>query len=53
MEVWVNNQEFYSVAGGTLNTDIDVPASTNQRFVIRAVDSTGIIAKVVDTMTVN
>jgi probable HAF family extracellular repeat protein len=53
MEVWVNNQKFYSVAGGTLDTDIDVPAGTNQRFVIRAVDSTGIIAKVVDTITVN
>jgi probable HAF family extracellular repeat protein len=53
MEVWVNNQKFYSVAGGTLDTDIDVPAGTNQRFVIRAADSTGIIAKVVDTITVN
>jgi probable HAF family extracellular repeat protein len=53
MEVWVNNKKVYSVAGGALDAHVHVPMGTNQPFVIRAVDSTGIIAKVVDTITVN
>ena len=53
MEVWVNNKKVYSVAGGTLDAHIHVPMGTNQPFLIRAVDSTGIIAKVVDMITVN
>jgi probable HAF family extracellular repeat protein len=53
MEVWVNNKKVYSVAGGALDAHIHVPMGMNQPFVIRAVDSTCIIAKVVDTITVN
>jgi probable HAF family extracellular repeat protein len=53
IEVWANNKKVYSVAGGTLDAHIHVPMGTNQPFVIRAVDSTGIVAKVVDMITVN
>jgi hypothetical protein len=53
MEVWVNRQKVYSVIGGVLDAFIDVPVGTNERFVVKAVDSSGTVAKVVDTITVN
>jgi hypothetical protein len=53
MEVWVNRQKVYSVGGGTLDALIDLPVGTNERFVVKAVDSNGTIAKVVDAITVN
>jgi hypothetical protein len=38
---------------GTLDAFINVPVGTNERFVIKAVDSSGAIAKVVDMINVN
>jgi hypothetical protein len=52
-EVWVNRQQIYSVNGASLNADINVPVGANERFVIKAIDSTGVIAKVVDQINVN
>jgi hypothetical protein len=52
-EVWVNRQKIYSVNAGSLDADITVPVGTNERFVIKAVDATGVVAKVVDQINVN
>jgi hypothetical protein len=52
-EVWVNRQKIYSMNGASLNADINVPVGANERFVIKAIDSTGVIAKVVDQIDVN
>jgi hypothetical protein len=53
VQVWVNSKEVYHVSGGTLNAYITLPTGSNERFVVQAVDSKGIIAKVVDSITVN
>jgi hypothetical protein len=53
IQVWVNSKEVYHVSGGTLNAYIKLSAGSNQRFVVQAVDSKGVIAKVVDSITVN
>ncbi|HEY7098677.1 MAG TPA: hypothetical protein VH437_18255 [Terriglobales bacterium] len=52
-EVWVNYQKVYSVEGTSLDADMNVPVGMNERFVIKAVDSSGEIAKVVDQINVN
>ncbi|HEX3738329.1 MAG TPA: hypothetical protein VHV29_01265 [Terriglobales bacterium] len=51
-QVWVNSKEVYHVSGGTLNANITLPAGNSERFVVQAVDSKGVIAKVVDSITV-
>ncbi len=52
MQVWVNYKEIYHISGGTLNTNINLPVGANERFVVQAVDSKGVTAKVVETITV-
>ncbi|MGH9515271.1 MAG: Ig-like domain-containing protein [Terriglobales bacterium] len=53
MQVWVNYKEVYHVTGRTLNANIQLPVGNNERFVVQAVDSKGVIAKVVDSITVH
>jgi hypothetical protein len=53
MQVWVNSKEVFHVSGGTLSANITLPVGTNERFVVQAVDSKGVIAKVVETITVH
>jgi hypothetical protein len=53
IQVWVNSKEVYHVSGGTLNAYINLPAGSSERFVVQAVDSKGVIAKVVDSITVH
>jgi hypothetical protein len=53
MQVWVNSKEVYHISGGTLNANITLPAGNNERFVVQAVDSKGVVAKVVDSITVH
>jgi hypothetical protein len=53
IQVWVNSKEVYHVSGGTLNAYISLPAGSSERFVVQAVDSKGVIAKVVDSITVH
>jgi hypothetical protein len=43
----------FHVAGASLNTNINLPVGTNERFVVQAVDSKGVTAKVVETITVH
>ena len=52
IQVWVNAKEVYHVSGGSLNANITLPAGSNERFVVQAVDSKGTVAKVVDSITV-
>jgi hypothetical protein len=52
IQVWVNGKEIYSVRGATLNANIKLPTGTNERFVVQAVDTKGVIAKMVKTITV-
>ena len=53
IQVWVNGSEIYHVAGGTLNANIKLPSGTNEKLIVRAVDSKGVTAKVTNTVTVN
>jgi hypothetical protein len=53
MQVWLNSKEVYHVSGGTLNANTTLPVGNNERFVVQAVDSKGVIAKVVDSITVH
>lgn len=53
MQVWVNYKEVYSVSGATINTSLTLPVGSNERFVVQAVDSTGAVAKVVESINVN
>jgi hypothetical protein len=53
MQVWVNSKEVFHVAGASLNTNVNLPVGTNERFVVQAVDSKGVTAKVVETITVH
>jgi hypothetical protein len=51
IQVWVNFKEVFHVNGGNLNANIAMPVGTNERLVIQAVDSRGVAAKVVETIT--
>jgi hypothetical protein len=53
MQVWLNGKEIYHVAGQTLSTNVTLPAGSTDRLVVQAIDSKGIIAKVVNTIVVN
>jgi len=53
IQVWLNGSEVYHVAGGTLNANIKLPAGTNEKLIVRAIDSKGVSTKVTDTITVN
>jgi len=48
----MNYKEVFQVSGGSLNANVTLPVGSNERFVVQAVDSTGNIAKVVDSITV-
>jgi hypothetical protein len=53
MQVWVNSKEVFHVSGAIVNANINLPVGTNERFVVQAVDSKGVTAKVVETVTVH
>jgi len=53
IQVWVNYKEVFHVAGATLNANINLPVGTNERFLVQAVDSKGVTARVVETITVH
>jgi len=53
IQVWVNSKEVYHVSGGSLNAYINLPLGSNERFVVQAIDSKGLVAKVVESITVN
>jgi Bacterial Ig domain len=53
IQIWVNFKEVFHVSGGSINTNVTLPAGNNERFVVQAVDSTGATAKVVETITVH
>jgi hypothetical protein len=53
IQVWVNSKKVYHVSGGTLNANINLSSGSNERFVVQAVDSKGVIAKVVNSINVN
>jgi uncharacterized membrane protein len=53
MQVWLNGKEIYQVAGQTLSTNVTLSAGSSDRLVVQAIDSKGIIAKVVNTIAVN
>lgn len=52
MQVWVNGKKVYQVNAASLNANVAVPAGKNERFVVQAVDSKGVVAKIVKTITV-
>jgi hypothetical protein len=51
-QVWLNGKKIFYVSGGKLNATLNLPAGSNQRFVIQAVDTKGLIAKLVRTINV-
>ena len=52
IQVLVNNKLIYKVAGNTLNANINLPIGSNEQLVVQAVDSKGVVARVVKTITV-
>jgi hypothetical protein len=53
IQVWVNSKQVFHVTGSTLSTSRSLPVGTNERFVIQAVDSKGVTARVVETISVH
>lgn len=53
IQVWVNYKEVYHANGATLNANLTLPSGKNERFVVQAVDSKGIIAKIANSLSVN
>jgi uncharacterized membrane protein len=53
IQVWVNFKKVFHSKGATLNAVVNLPVGTNERFAIHAIDSKGLRAKVVDTITVH
>jgi hypothetical protein len=52
IQVWVNSKEVFHVNGGTLSANINLPVGTNERFVVQAVNSKGVVARIANTLTV-
>jgi uncharacterized membrane protein len=52
IQVWTNFKQEFHVNGGHLDASLDLPLGTNQRLVIQAIDSKGVRAKVVTTITI-
>lgn len=52
IQVWINFKEVFHVKGSALDARLKISRGENQRFAVQAIDSTGGIAKVVDTITV-
>jgi hypothetical protein len=53
MQVWLNGNEVYHVAGQTLNTSLNLPAGSTDKLVVQAIDSKGVTAKVANTIAAN
>lgn len=52
IQVWVDFKEEFHVNGGHLDAGINLPTGKNQRLVVQAIDSKGVRAKVVTTITI-
>lgn len=52
IQVWVNFKEIFHVSGGSLSTNLTLPVGNNDRVVVQAIDSKGMTAKVVESVTV-
>lgn len=52
IQVWLDYKEIAFGKSGSLNANLTLAAGTNERFVVQAVDSKGVVAKVVKTITV-
>lgn len=52
IEVWVNSRKVLQVPGGALYGSAWLPAGENEKVSIRAIDSKGTVAKVVQTVTI-
>lgn len=53
MQVWLNGKEVYHVPGESLSTNVTLSAGSSVKLVVQAIDCKGVIAKVVNTITVN
>jgi uncharacterized membrane protein len=53
MQVWVNYKQVFHVSGGSLSASINLPVGSNERVVIQAVDSKGVVARTAYTLTVH
>jgi uncharacterized membrane protein len=53
IQVWLNGKEIYHIAGQTLSTSVTLPVGPSDRLVVQAIDSKGVIAKVVNMIAVN
>ena len=52
IEVWVNFKEIFHIKGSSLNKSVVLPVGSNERLVVEAVDSKGLIAKVLESVSV-
>jgi uncharacterized membrane protein len=52
IKIWVDSKEAFHVKGNTLNTRAVLPIGANERFVVQAIDSSGVTTKVVETISV-
>ena len=52
IQVWVDGKEVYHVRAATLDTTLKMPVGSNERLVVQALDTKGVIAKAVSTVTV-
>lgn len=52
IQVWVNSKEVYHVSGSSLTANLTLEVGNNERFVVQAIDSKGMVAKVVESVTV-
>ena len=53
IQVWLNGNEIYHVAGQTLSTTVSLPSGSIDRLAVQAIDSKGVVAKVANTIAVN
>jgi len=52
IQVWLNSKEVYHVSGLSLTANLTLAVGNNERFVVQAIDSKGMVAKVVESITV-
>jgi hypothetical protein len=52
IQVWVNSKRVFDVKESTLNRAVNLPVGTNQRLVIKAVDSKHVTTTIARTITV-
>jgi len=53
IEVWIDSKKVAHVRGNTLKTRVALPIGVNQRFVVQAIDSSGVTTKAVETISVH